>query len=58
MRKYTYNLKFTKGKKTFVIKSEPTGWLEYEDFKVLLLDGVEQGGRFVESWRTPVRRKK
>ena len=50
-KKYVYNLKFARGKKTFVVRSEPTTWLKEDGFRELLLKGVAEGGRFVESWR-------
>ena len=54
---YVYNAKFSKGKGTFVVRSEPTNWLDEEGFREMLVKGVSEGGRFVESWRQPVHKR-
>jgi len=62
---FTYKLKFSKvnsPRETFVVQSESVrGVIGPEGFRKLLLTGVEQGGRFLESWRSlvkPVKQRK
>ena len=60
MKKYIYCLKFfdKKKKKTYTVKSDPTNWLDFEGFRSLLLKGKEAGGKFLQSWRAPLFKKK
>lgn len=56
---FTYKLKFSKissPRETFVVQSKSIrGVIGPDGFRDLLLTGVEQGGQFLESWRSLVR---